>query len=225
MTDAFETVHQAKPNDGIYVPPFYNDLALSLAHAWSLLARGTADRRSPFHAPVVASVGLDGAPQQRTMILRKVDVATRTLRFNTDTRSAKWQELATNPQISIVGYSAADKIQLRLSGRATLDVDSTLAENVWANMRDQSRVAYAQPAAPGSEVAQPDAYVPPLELRKDDPAAAVARAHFCLLTVQIDCLDWVYLHLNGNRRAQFRWTSETPAGAIAVATNARWLAP
>lgn len=223
MTDNFETVqngpaHSADATDlTVYVPPFYNDLEASLAHAWALLARGTADRRSPFHAPVVASVGLDGAPQQRTMILRKVDVAARTLRFNTDTRSAKWQEILKHPHVSVIGYSVTDKIQLRLSGVATLEGDSPLADNIWANMRDQSRVAYAQPASPGAEVALPNVYVPPLELRRDDPAAQSARKHFCLLTVKVECLDWVYLHLNGNRRAQFRWPADVSASC--------WLAP
>jgi hypothetical protein len=215
MTDQFETVQTSAHS--VYVPPFYNDLEQTLAHAWSLLARGTVDRRSPFHAPVVASVGLDGAPQQRTMILRKVDLAARTLRFNTDTRSMKWREIAKNPQLSVLAYSASDKIQLRLSGRAALDSTSSLADNVWANMRDQSRVCYAQPAAPGQTVDAPDAYVPPLLLPTDSPAAAVAREHFCLLTVSVECLDWVYLHLNGNRRAQFQWAN----GEM----TARWLAP
>ena len=30
--------------------------------AWRLIGRGAADRRSPLHTPVVASVGADGAP-------------------------------------------------------------------------------------------------------------------------------------------------------------------
>ncbi len=226
MTDHFETLQSfdaASPTGGretaspTYTPPYYNDLAQSLAHAWSLLARGTVDRRSPFHAPVVASVGLDGAPQQRTMILRKVDLAARSLRFNTDTRSLKWQELKKNPQVAVLGYSASDKIQIRLTGRAVLDATSSLADNVWANMRDQSRVCYAQPAAPGETIDAPDTYVPPLLLPTQSPAAAVAREHFCLLTVQVDCLDWVYLNLNGNRRAQFQWSN----GEM----TARWLAP
>ena len=36
-----------------------------LAHAWSLLVRGGADRKSPLHTPVVASVDAAGLPQAR----------------------------------------------------------------------------------------------------------------------------------------------------------------
>ena len=215
MTDSFETDQAAEPANDI--PPFYNNLDASLSMAWSLLQGGTTDRRSAFHAPTVASIGVDGAPQQRTMVLRKVDPVKRTLRFNTDARSQKSRELAQLQRVSVLAYSASDKIQLRLSGVATLDRHSALAENVWRSMRDQSRVAYAQPEAPGATISEPDGYVPPLELRVDDAAAAVAREHFCLLTVEVETLDWVYLNLCGNRRAQFRW----PNGTL----ERHWLAP
>ena len=38
------------------LPGFYNDLDASLAHAWAMIGRGVADRRSAFHTPVVATV-------------------------------------------------------------------------------------------------------------------------------------------------------------------------
>ena len=215
MTESFETLQTAESAN--HIPPFYNNLDASLSMAWSLLQHGTTDRRSAFHAPAVASIGVDGAPRQRTMVLRKVDPIKRTLRFNTDARSQKWQELVQLPHVSVLAYSAWDKVQVRLSGFATLDRHSELAERVWTSMRDQSRVAYAQPDAPGATIEAPDGYVPPLELRVGDAAATVAREHFCLLTVEVETLDWVYLNLCGNRRAQFRW----PDGVLA----SHWLAP
>jgi pyridoxamine 5'-phosphate oxidase len=198
-------------------PPFYNDLTQSLTHAWALLARGTADRRSAFHTPSIASIGLDGAPTQRTMILRKADSQARTLRFHTDIRSAKIAESQQNPRVSILGYSVSDKIQLRLSGVAHIEKHSELADNVWANMRDQSRVGYAQQDMPGKAIDAPDMTVPPIELRADEPLAEIAREHFCLFIVEINCIDWVYLNVSGNRRAQFSWSNGN--------LTSRWLAP
>ena len=215
MTDAFETVQPPPPL--IEEPAFYNDLAATLVHAWALLETGTKDRRSAFHAPVVASIGLDGSPQQRTMILRKVDVGNRQLRFNTDIRSTKLQEIKASPAVSVLAYSVADKVQLRMNGVARLDPASALTDTVWTAMRDQSRVACAQPAVPGATIKAPAAYVPPLELRTNEPAAMTAREHFCLLHVEITSLEWVYLHLHGNRRAHFFW----PNGIL----ESRWLAP
>ena len=74
-------------------PDYYNDLSASLRHAWQMLGRATKDRRSAFHAPVVATAADDG-PQARVMILRSVDAAARQLTFYTDTRSAKTLALA-----------------------------------------------------------------------------------------------------------------------------------
>jgi pyridoxine/pyridoxamine 5'-phosphate oxidase len=215
MTDAFETVQPKQPP--IEEPAFYNDLSATLEHAWKLLDSGTKDRRSGFHAPVVASIGLDGSPQQRTMILRKVEVGNRQLRLKTDIRSTKLQEIKASPAVSVLAYSVADKVQLRMTGVARLDASSALADAVWSAMRDQSRVAYAQPAIPGATIKAPEAYVPPLELRASEPAAVTAREHFCLLHVEITSLEWVYLHLHGNRRAHFCW----PNGVL----ESRWLAP
>ena len=56
-------------------PPFFDDLDASLAHAWRLLTRGVNDRRSGFHTPAIVTVGLDGAPAMRTVVLRHVDEA------------------------------------------------------------------------------------------------------------------------------------------------------
>ena len=204
-------------SEPIYTPPFYNDLTTSLAHAWALLARGTADRRSAFHTPSVASVAADGSPTQRTMILRKVDVATRTLRFHSDIRSTKIYEWQKNARVSVLGYSVSDKIQLRLSGAMHIEHKSALVDNIWANMRAQSRVGYAQTDTPGAHIDAPSIEPPPLEILADAPLATIARENFCLLTVNVEQLDWVFLSLHGNRRAQFSWPQDV--------LQAQWLAP
>ncbi len=195
-------------NTAIVLPTFYNDLNAALTHAWACLARGSADRRSPFHAPVVASVGLDGAPQQRTMILRKVDVAARTLRFFTDTRSAKVAEWQCHARVSVLAYSSSDKLQLRLAGNVRCETDTALADNCWANLRETARAGYAQADTPGGVMENPDAHL---------PLSATARDNFCLIHVDVDCIDWVFLSPQGNRRAQFSWPQDS--------LHAQWLAP
>jgi pyridoxamine 5'-phosphate oxidase len=97
-------------------PDFYNDLDLSLARARTLLERGGKDRRSPMHSPVVATIDADGQPQQRIMILRQVDWSVRQLRFHTDSRTAKVEQLDVNGRVSVLAYDPSAKIQLRLSG-------------------------------------------------------------------------------------------------------------
>jgi hypothetical protein len=201
----------------VLTPPFYNDLTLSLAHAWSLLEDGSSNRRSAFHTPSVASLDRDGAPTQRVMILRQVNRSLRTLRFNTDMRSAKVSEWLEDRRASVLAYSADEKIQIRLNGVMSLDPASETADAVWTDMRDQSRVCYSQPAAPGALVASPDEWQPPSALALDDPRAGAARAHFCVLHFAITRLDFVFLSVRGNRRARFAW----PNGELC----AQWQAP
>jgi len=47
------------------------------ADAFRLIARGVADRRSPFRTPTLATVGVDGRPRLRTVVLRAFDAAAR----------------------------------------------------------------------------------------------------------------------------------------------------
>lgn len=200
-----------------FTPPFYNDLNLSLAHAWLLLENGVTDRRSAFHAPSVASVREDGAPTQRVMILRAVNRMTRHLRFNTDVRSSKFAEWSSDPRASVLAYAIGEKVQLRLDGHMTLDHHSDTSDAVWADMHSQSRVCYSQPTAPGHQVDQPDLWVPPSALALQSAEAIAAREHFCVVTFHIEQLDFVYLSVSGNRRATFSW----PGGAL----DAHWRAP
>ncbi|MGD9409624.1 MAG: pyridoxamine 5'-phosphate oxidase, partial [Thiohalocapsa sp.] len=51
---------------------FYNDLDATFDQVWQRLGRGAVDRRSGFHTVQLASVGLDGAPRVRTVVLRGV---------------------------------------------------------------------------------------------------------------------------------------------------------
>jgi pyridoxine/pyridoxamine 5'-phosphate oxidase len=67
----------------------YDDLEGTLAYAWGLLERGVSDRHSPIHTPTVATIGGDGRPSIRTVVLRDCDLDARMLRFHTDRRAPK----------------------------------------------------------------------------------------------------------------------------------------
>jgi pyridoxamine 5'-phosphate oxidase len=136
-------------------PSHAEDLAAVRAAAFALLARGVADRRSPLHTPTLASIGLDGMPRARTLVLRGFDAATRIIRLHSDCRSDKFAELARNPGCALHGYDAAAQIQLRLEGSATLHTDDTVAEAGWQASRPFSRIVYSAEPAPGTAIAAP----------------------------------------------------------------------
>ncbi|MCU0884425.1 MAG: pyridoxamine 5'-phosphate oxidase family protein, partial [Beijerinckiaceae bacterium] len=161
------------------VPAFYDDLAETRAQAWALLARGVADRRSAFHAPTLATVGLDGRPRARVVILRGCDTGRATLRFNTDRRTAKFAEIAANPLVALTGYDAGAKIQIRIEGRASLHVDDALADSAWAAARPFSRVCYGTAPAPGTMLEAGGDF----SLPSEDADIAAGRAHFSAVVI------------------------------------------
>jgi pyridoxamine 5'-phosphate oxidase len=195
-------------------PSFYDNLEGTLTEAWRLIARGVADRRSPFHHPAAATVGRDGRAQVRTVILRGCDVAARTLRFHTDARSGKAAEIAADPRVGLHFYDPGAKIQLRLSGRATLHRDDALADAAWTGSRLFSRQCYGVVPGPGHPMTSGGAFSLP---EPTDDGTAAGRANFCAVAVAIEELEWLYLAAQGHRRARFTWSSD---GMQAV-----WLTP
>lgn len=203
---------------GRALPGYYNDLDGSLAHAWAMLARGAADRRSAFHTPVVATVTPDGAPVQRIMVLRGVDAAARTLRFHTDQRAAKLGHIAANPAASVLLYDPAAKLQLRLGARAALHIGDATAAAGWAASRPQSRQCYAQAAVPGQPVADPRAVaLPPLNPDGSEAVPDAGVENFAVLILTVESIEWLYLAIEGHRRARWTWEGSRWTG--------NWLAP
>jgi pyridoxamine 5'-phosphate oxidase len=198
------------------LPSWHDDLDGTLAACWGFLARGVADRRSGFHHPVISSIGLDGAPRSRVMILRGVDMATRSLRVHTDWRSEKIAEWRADNRVSVLAYEAGQKLQLRLSGRVSLHHDDALADAAWQSSRAMSRVCYGTAPAPGSEIAMGDAFALPAP--EDAEALEAGRAHFSAVAIAVESLESLYLAFEGHRRARFTWDA---GGAL----TARWLAP
>jgi hypothetical protein len=106
---------------------FYNDLDATLGELWRRLARRVADRRSGFHTVQLASIGPDGMPWVRTVVLRGVEAAARRLRVHTDRRSAKFAEPAARPAVEVCAYDPRAKIQLRLRGRPRTSIEMVRA--------------------------------------------------------------------------------------------------
>jgi pyridoxamine 5'-phosphate oxidase len=194
-----------------------DDLDDILAGAWRLLGRGSADRRSPVHTPVVASVGGDGLPQTRVMVLRAADRATATLRFHTDARSPKCAALDDGP-VSVLAYHPGEQVQLRVSGTAKVVRDGEMVDQVWAQATPFARRCYMVAAAPGSGLAAPGSGLPTdVEGRKPTLDELVpARANFALVLVRVIGIDWLHLAQTGHRRARF---------AVTNGWQGEWLVP
>lgn len=161
---------------------------------WQQLETGASDPDSGFHFLTLASVDQQGKPQARTLVLRAVDREKRTLAFHTDMRSLKWQALAVNPDVTVLGYSA--KTQLRLQGTVELHAaHSAVAEAAWQRLSCRTQQTYAG-AAPGSDI----------DHQSND--AANAEDNFGVLLIRITQLDWCLLARDNNQRALLNYTAD-----------------
>jgi pyridoxamine 5'-phosphate oxidase len=186
---------------------------------WMRWGRGGADRRSPFHTPVVASIGGNGAPEQRVMVLRKVDRAEGILRFHTDLRSAKVMQFTERGAVSVIGYDASAKVQLRASGVASVVATGADASSAWAATSTSGRRSYMTTLAPGSISSHatsglPEAFETSVPAIKQTESA---RANFAIVPIKLDRLEWLHLAATGHRRAVFTRNGDDWSGT--------WLIP
>lgn len=183
-------------------PDFYDSLDLSLAQSWACLEDGVINRRSGFHTLVAATIGVDGAPRARTVVLREADRAGRIIRFHTDRRSPKFQELKHDPRISLHGYDAKQKVQLRVRGIASLHEEDAIADAAWASSRSFSRVCYGVQPGSGAAIDEGGDYLLP----STDETIEAGRSHFSAVVIAVKSLEWLYLSHSGHRRALFDLT-------------------
>lgn len=186
------------------------DLQAVLSGAWTLLERGVRERG---HAPVpiitVATIGRDGAPRMRSVVLRGASPAARNLTFYTDLRSRKVDEITRDPRLAAHVWDPAEQIQLRLTGSASVHAEDEFARAAWSALRPESRKAYGIVPEPGTDIAAPDC----CEIPEDD---GVRFKRFCVVVMTIDALETLHLRRGGHQRALFTF-GNAPAGV--------WLAP
>ncbi len=181
------------------------------ASAWASLEVATNDPQSGFRFINLCSVDAAGRPQARMVVLRRVDAAARLLEVHTDTRSPKWIELSRNPTVTVLGFSASTRVQLRLVGSVRLhSPGSDLAETAWNELSAWTRSTYAG-GPPGDD------------LGNDEPVSAGGeadgKAYFGVVSFRAESLDWFELRRANNRRAVFEYSD---FGALMAS---RWVNP
>jgi pyridoxamine 5'-phosphate oxidase len=188
---------------------------------WQMLARAVRDRRSAWHTPVLASIGRDGAPKARVLVLRAADRPSRTLRLHTDSRTAKVEEIAREPRVSLLFYDAGARLQLRASGLAHVARDGDVADAAWAATRMLGRRCYTAPLAPGSPAPGPVSGLPEaLEHREPTRAESESgRPNFSVVLIRLEELEFLQLAFAGHRRGAFRISADGNGW------TGRWLIP
>ena len=186
---------------------------------WNSLQAATQQSDHPFRTGTLGTLGLDNFVALRTVVVRWVRAAGKELWFHSDHRAAKGQELANNPSVSWLFWDAAQKIQLRLGGRARLYHESEETDQMWAETSLASRKEYLMPYAPATPLASPEAGIP-AHLRNELPSEEESergRMYFVAICTEIHFIDWLQLSRAGHRRAQFRYEGNE--------TRGQWVSP
>ncbi|WP_069704469.1 pyridoxamine 5'-phosphate oxidase family protein [Burkholderia seminalis] len=188
-------------------------LAQTYDRLWSCLETGVGARRSPFTMLQAATLGLDGTPKVRTIVLRQVSRADRVLSFHTDARSEKVAELRRDPRFSIVASDLDALVQIRAQGIASICEDEAQRRAIWASSRPHTLLLYRAPLPPGTPIASPE------QAHIDGTASSGdGYENFCLIHMTVTRIDWLELARTGHRRAVFDLNGES-------GYEARWIAP
>ena len=156
---------------------------------WEQLQQAVEQRGHEWRTPVLANVDADGLPQARTVVLRGVDMAERSLFVYTDHRSPKVAAVDSRPQAVLVFWSRMLSWQLRVSADLRLETGGAEVEAAWDRIRDTAAASdYLSLDAPGS----------PLREAAQDNAGQHALG---ILVARVCSMDWLELSAAGHRRA------------------------
>ena len=185
---------------------------------WQRLVEGASDRNSGWRLPVLGTA-LNGKPRQRIVVLRQVDAASRTILVHTDIRSAKIEEISSEPVCSWIFYDAANQVQLQLAGEVRIHTDDDVADSLWCSETETSLRGYLAPLSPGTRCSEPETNLPD-NVKDRIPSRdelAAAKKNFSVLSCRIRSAEVVVLRRSGNLRAKFDYSNEE--------LDAHWVAP
>lgn len=192
---------------------------MSLAPWRSPLSRALHRNRSLPNARYLqlATIRSDGKPANRTVVFRGFLEESDRLKFVTDARSEKADQIDRHPWGEICWYFPKTREQFRLSGRLTLVradcPDPSLhkaRQMAWQELSEAARQQFAwpQPAAPRADAG---AFQPP----PPDPAEPLA--HFSLLLLEPERVD--FLELRGDPQNRWRYWLDGDRAWVAQAVN------
>ncbi len=155
----------------------------------------------------LATVRADGRPANRTIVFRGFLENSNQLKFITDRRSEKAEQLLQHPWGEVCWYFPKTREQFRLTGKLTLVCEDfgdsyllKMRQMQWHDLSDAARLQFAW-AHPGYSRANADAFNPPTP----DPHHPLG--NFCLLLLEPTHVD--HLELRGEPQNRYVYQKET----------------
>ncbi|WP_193170492.1 pyridoxamine 5'-phosphate oxidase family protein [Nisaea nitritireducens] len=169
------------------------DALALIDRASALLSAAPGNPQAAFRYPVLSTVGRDGGPNGRVLVLRAADPVTWQAALHTDSRAEKVAELAANSAAMLVFYDHEASLQLRLKGTIGRNADKATLEAIWAELPASNRPNYRASLPTGSAISAAGDGI-------DSASAQSGYENFDVLTFSAETADILQLARTGNRR-------------------------
>ena len=177
-----ETAHQ---------PPWTTDLDALRAAAWETLLPQAISDRVDARLAILATIGAEGGPEARGVVIRAADPSRGTVDFFTDAATQKCDEIAHDPRVALTFWREDVLLQTRLTGAMSV-VEGPLARAAWEGLPARALPDYGMTPAPGTPIDGPMAY----DRRPD-------HARFAILRMSVARMDIVSLNRPSHTRALY----------------------
>lgn len=176
----------------------------------SSLEQSLGGRSAELRNIQLATLSPGGGPGIRTVVLRAFERLPAFAEMHTDARAAKVRDIAHASQVSLLAWSPAAQLQIRLDGSARLHRDDNVTRDRWDKLSPRARNTYGLRAEPGLPIQDPAEQV---HLPQEQQFQ-----QFSVIRVSLSNVDILHLDPDGGQtRASGRFT---PSGIIAS-----WIGP
>ena len=161
--------------------------------AKKMLFEANTNRRHPFRTAVLGTSDQQGNPAIRTVVIRNVGPNLNVLIY-TDSRSPKVGHISQHPEVSMLWYDRESKLQIRLTGSATMvKQDASIFASHLKALKESGNISdYTTGIPPGSPVQATNA---------KDKSESI---HFGLIKVVPNCFDILELNRTQHRRFKYQ---------------------
>jgi hypothetical protein len=180
------------------LPDSYSHIDETLDSAKLILSEAVSNTQTLFHTPVVSTIH-ENKIVSRVMVLREFNFDKKILRFHTDNRAAKIDNLTKNSSSTVIGYDADLKIQIKMQGMAKVHIDDEVAKMAWNESTPRSKKCYSVKGGSSKKIENPEDYdITNFEVED-------GYKNFAVIIFNFLSLEFLYLKSSGHRRALHDW--------------------
>jgi hypothetical protein len=180
------------------LPDSYSDIDETLESAKLILSEAVPNTQTLFHTPVVSTIH-ENKIVSRVMVLREFNFDNKILRFHTDNRAAKVDNITKNSSSTVIGYDPDLKIQIKMQGHTKVHIDDEVAKMAWNESTPRSKKCYSVKGGSTKEIDDPQDYDIQNFIVED------GYKNFAVLIFKFQSLEFLFLKSSGHRRAIHKW--------------------